>query len=166
MVQFRKIGEGDWRSIQQIANETWPNTYGAHLSLRQISCLLETTYSERSLRAQMLDEHHQFILAENDNLPVGFASYENNYEGRPRLMIHKLYLLPASQGLGIGTQFIKLLIATATATQFEGLLLKVFCQNSKAILFYEKQGFKKIGTAQKEVGNNCTVVDLIMAKEL
>jgi len=166
MLQFKKLGTRDWQVVQQIAYQTWPVTYEPYLTPQQINWVLATVYSEQSLHQQMLGQQHLFLLAIENGQALGFVSYENNYEGLHQLMIHKLYLLPASQGSGIGTQIIGWLEAIAKAGKLNRLLLKVFCRNGNAIGFYEKLGFIKIGTAEKNIGNNCTVLDDIMAKDL
>jgi hypothetical protein len=52
---------------------------------------------------QMLEKGHQFVLAEKDMQPLGFTSYELNYNTAPQFMIHKIYFLPQSQGFVIET---------------------------------------------------------------
>jgi len=149
-----------------IAYETWPTTFGQVLSNKQINYMLDLIYNEHSLRKQLLEKGHHFILAEKGSQSLGFTSYEFNYNSEPQLMIHKIYLLPASQGLGIGTKLLNLLAETALQNNNKRLRLKVYFENTKAIGFYEKYGFKKIGTESTDVGNNYTILDIVMVKEL
>ena len=81
-------------------------------------------------------------------------------------MIHKLYILPVSQGLGIGTKFLNLLSDVALHASNKRLRLKVYFENTKAIRFYEKYGFKNIGTETTDIGNNYSILDNVMVKEL
>jgi ribosomal protein S18 acetylase RimI-like enzyme len=48
-------------------------------------------------------------------------------------MIHKLYILPVTQSLGIGTKFISLLSEIAIQNKNNQLRLKVYFKNTKAI---------------------------------
>jgi len=166
MVEFRKIGIEDLPKIRMIAYETWPTTFGQVLSSEQISYMLDLIYNKHSLRKQLLEKGHHFILAEKDSQSLGFTSYEINYNSEPQLMIHKIYLLPESQGLGIGTKLLNLLAETGLQNNNKRLRLKVYFENTKAIGFYEKYGFKKIGTESTDVGNNYTILDIVMVKEL
>lgn len=166
MVEFRKIEINDWTIIQKIAYETWPTTFGQVLPKEQINYMLQLIYNEESLKKQILEKEHDFILAEKDNQSLGFASYEINYNSEPQLMIHKLYILPVTQGLGIGTKFLNLLSEIAQVNKNNQLSLKVYYENTKAIGFYEKYGFKKIGTETTDIGNNYTILDNIMEKKL
>lgn len=94
MVVFKNAGIEDLLKIQKIAHETWPNTFGHVITAEQINYMLDLIYSEESLKKQMIEKGHNFILAEKDNHTLGFTSYEINYNSEPQLMIHKLYILP------------------------------------------------------------------------
>jgi ribosomal protein S18 acetylase RimI-like enzyme len=166
MLEFKKARINDLLKIQRIAYETWPITFGQVITNEQINYMLELIYNEASLKRQMIEKEHNFILAEKGNQSLGFASYEINYNSEPQLMIHKLYILPFTQGLGIGTKFLNLLSDIALQNNNKQLRLKVYFKNTKAIGFYEKYGFQKIGTETTNLGNNYNVLDNIMVKEL
>ena len=44
--------------------------------------------------------------------------------------------------------------------------LKVFYKNVKAIGFYEKKGFKSIGTETTDIGNSYIILDNVMSKKI
>ena len=114
----------------------------------------------------MLEKGHNFILVEKDNQALGFTSHEANYNAEPELMIHKLYILPVAQSLGIGTKFLNLLSEIARQNKNNQLRLRVYFKNTKAIGFYEKLGFKNIGTETTDIGNNYSILDNVMLKGL
>jgi ribosomal protein S18 acetylase RimI-like enzyme len=152
--------------IQKIAHQTWPNTFGQVMTPEQIQYMLGLIYNEASLKSQIIEKGHKFILVEKDNIPLGFTSYEINYKGESKLMIHKIYLLPQSQGLGIGTNLINLLSKIALDNNNKKLQLKVFYKNDKAIGFYEKYGFKQNGIEETNIGNNYIILDKVMERDL
>lgn len=164
MVSFKKAEINDWTIIQKIAHETWPFTFGEIIAPEQINYMLEQIYNEDSLKIQMLEKGHNFILAEKDGHSLGFTSYEINYNSEKQIMIHKLYILPDTQGMGLGTKFLNKLSEIALENNNLQLCLKVFFRNVKAIGFYEKFGFKKIGTKATDIGNNYKILDYIMVK--
>ena len=166
MLEFKKAEIDDLLKIQKIAYETWPGTFGQVMTTEQINYMLDLIYNEESLKKQIIEKGHNFILAERDHHSLGFISYEIKYNSQPQLMIHKIYILPASQGLGIGTKFLNLLSGVALRNNNKRLRLKVYSENSKAIGFYEKYGFKNIGTETTDIGNNYSILDNIMVKEL
>ena len=84
MVEFKKIEISDWVKIQKMAYETWPNTFGQVLPKAQINYMLQLIYNEESLKKQILENGHNFILAEKENQSFGFTSYEINYHTEPQ----------------------------------------------------------------------------------
>lgn len=165
-IKFQTVGIEHISTIKKIACETWPNTFEKVMSKEQIQYMLNLIYNEVSLQTQMLEKGHQFILAQKNEQPLGFTSYELNYNNEAQLMIHKLYMLPLSQGLGIGTKLLNLLSNTARQKNNKRLRLKVYYENHKAIVFYEKYGFKKTGTETTDIGNGYNILDNVMIKEL
>lgn len=165
-VKFKKAGINDLYTIKEIAYATWPVTFGRIIPIRQIVYMLNKIYNDNSLKEQILEKGHNFIMAKKDNKPVGFTSYELNYNSEPQLMIHKLYLLPGSQGSGIGTQFLNLLAQIAQQNNHKRLRLKVYYQNDIAIRFYEKYGFIIAGRETTDTGNNYIILDNVMVKDL
>lgn len=89
MIEFKKAIKEDIPTIQQIAYNTWHPTFGKMMPESQIEYMLELMYSENSIKNQMQEKNHIFLLALVDNQSVGFASYENNYKAESQLMIHK-----------------------------------------------------------------------------
>jgi ribosomal protein S18 acetylase RimI-like enzyme len=166
MIAFRNAGIIDIPAIQKIAYETWPHTFGSVLPRKQISYMLDLIYNEDSLKKQMLEKGQRFILAEKEDKPTGFTSYEINYNNEPQLMIHKIYLLPSTQGTGTGTKLLNLLTETALQNNNDRLRLKVYFENHKAIGFYEKYGFQNMGTESTDIGNDYIILDNVMVKEL
>jgi ribosomal protein S18 acetylase RimI-like enzyme len=166
MVKLKKAIPDDWNLIQQIAYATWPDTFGAVMPIEQVNYMLDLIYNEQSLKDQMLNEGHQFILALKDNVPVGFASYQLNYNNESQLMIHKIYLLPQSQGSGIGKKLFDHLTEIAKANSNDTLRLKVFHKNDKAVGFYTKYGFITVGTETTDIGNGYIILDNVMVKKL
>ena len=166
MIEYNKAGLGDLNKIQKIAYETWPDTFGQIISKEQLDYMLDLIYNKDSLKEQMISKRHDFIIAEEDSQSLGFTSYEIFFNSEPVLMIHKIYILPGSQGLGIGTKFLNLLSEIAIQNNNSQLRLKVYFKNYKAIRFYEKYGFKNVRSEITDIGNNYAILDNIMIKEL
>lgn len=165
MISIAQATEVQLPIIQTIAHQTWPDTFAAILSPEQIDYMLEMMYSDEALSQQINEKNHVFLLAqETDNGSyLGFLSYELNYKGVPKTKIHKIYLLPASQGKGVGKQLIETVVTLAKATQNNTLSLNVNLHN-KAIQFYERLEFKHVATEQIDIGNGFVMDDYVMEK--
>lgn len=166
MVEYNKAGLDDLPKIQKIAYETWPNTFGQIISKKQLNYMLDLIYNKDSLKEQIVNKGHNFILAEEDGHSLGFTSYAIFFNSEPVLMIHKIYILPSAQGFGIGTKFLNLLSVIAMKNHNKRLRLKVFYKNVNAISFYKKYGFKNLGTETTNIGDGYSILDNIMVKEL
>ncbi|GAB3701677.1 GNAT family N-acetyltransferase [Spirosoma flavus] len=167
MIAITEVSEADFPIIQDIAKRTWPSTFEAILSPTQISYMLDMMYSLDSLKSQIQDKHHVFLLAKNQptNEPLGYVSYELNYKEEPLTKVHKIYLLPASQGKGVGRLLLDKVAETALRNGNTRLGLNVNRFN-KAVQFYERMGFSVVGQEDIDIGEGFLMEDFIMEKPL
>lgn len=147
--------------IQEIAEKTWPHTFAGILSKEQITYMLNWMYSIESLTEQTTVRHHHFVLARIRQEYLGYASYETDYKGRPVTKIHKLYLLPQSQGKGTGRKLINHIGIKAREAGNSLLMLNVN-KNNSALEFYKKTGFEQTGTEVIDIGDGFKMEDIIM----
>ncbi|GEL12074.1 Ribosomal protein S18 acetylase RimI [Flavobacterium glycines] len=162
MIHIVKATTADLKTITEIAHKTWPLTYGEILSEAQLSYMLETFYSDAAL-LKNIESGHQFILAKEENTVLGFASFEHHYQNKNSTKIHKIYILPETQGKGIGKLLIDAIEKLAVENESESLLLNVNRFN-KALTFYQKLGFKIIEEIDIELDHGYLMEDYIMEK--
>lgn len=159
---IRKATLQDIPSIQHIVKITWPETYGVILSAEQIIYMLDLLYSTEALERQMQNGHCFFILTELDTA-VGFIDVEKISDTRSKL--HKIYLLPGSQGKGYGNLLIQCAIDKATENGSSVLQLNVNRYNM-AVNFYKRRGFSIVDEIDIPIGNNYFMNDYVMEKIL
>lgn len=135
-MEIRKAALQDLPLIQQLAQEIWWPTYEAYISEAQISFMLTQIYNLDALKAQMA-EGHTFILLYQDEKAVGFSSYSFS---QTVCKIHKLYILPALQGMGAGKQIMNY-IGTEAFVHGATLLRLNVNRNNPALHFYQRLGF-------------------------
>jgi diamine N-acetyltransferase len=152
----------DIECIRSLALEIWPATYSETFSPQQVIYMLNKLFSEASLRRQMTSEH-QYIVIKADYQPIGFASYSEILPSTFKL--HKIYILPAYQGLGAGKFTMEKIIAVLTAKKATALTLNVNKHNP-AKTFYEQLGFKIAKTEFSEVGDGYFINDYVMELKL
>ena len=159
-VLLRPATAADFPTIRDIAHRTWPATFGAILSQEQIAYMLDMMYADAALAEQVSRRGHRFLLAEDDDgQAVGYASYELHYRaGTTKL--HKLYVLPAQQGRGLGRTLIEAVEAAARAVGDSVLRLDVNRDN-RAVGYYERSGFTKVGEAVTEIGEGWVMDDFV-----
>ena len=91
----------DFDTIRSIAHETWPIAYGEILSKPQLNYMLGAFYNDTALKESVSQKGHHFVLANEGNQTLGFASFEWNYDQQKQTKIHKIYILPSAQGKGV-----------------------------------------------------------------
>ncbi|HEY6899071.1 MAG TPA: GNAT family N-acetyltransferase [Puia sp.] len=150
----------DINSIGFLAQQIWPITYGEILPAEQLRYMLNLFYSPASLRRQMVDDHHQFAVVEQDEEAIGFASWSET--DKPGVFkLHKLYVLTGQQGKGLGRTLLQYIFESIGPRGAKFLRLNVNRYN-KARQFYERMGFTIVGEEDVPIGNDYFMNDYIM----
>jgi ribosomal protein S18 acetylase RimI-like enzyme len=165
MILVEKATSNDIPTIQDIAYDTWPSTFAEILSKQQIEYMLEMMYSTPSLLEQIQIKKHHFFLAKEDEVALGFISVELNYQNQATAKIHKIYILPATQGKGIGKILMHRVEELAQEYSQKSITLNVNRFN-KALSFYQKLGYTIAATENIEIGNGYLMEDFVLEKEL
>ena len=161
-MDIRFADKHDIPVIQQLAYHIWPIAYNNILLPEQITYMLNLFYAHSVLEKQFQDGL-QFLIAEDKNLPIGFAAFSKKTSDTFHLQ--KLYILPDFHGNGIGKtilQYIRRYIKIKGATAIE---LNVNRENS-AVNFYKKLNFKIISCENIDIGNGFWMNDYVMRSEI
>jgi ribosomal protein S18 acetylase RimI-like enzyme len=154
----------EFNIIQDIAHKTWPVTYGDILSNIQLSYMLELFYSLETLNKNVSNAQ-EFLIAWKADTPIGFASFEHNYNRDGNTHIHKIYILPEMQGTGAGKRLMEAIELEAKKGNSTSLTLNVNRSNS-ARDFYKKIGFEIIQEVDIELDHGYLMEDYVMQKSL
>lgn len=165
MITISEAGLSDIKTIQEITNITWPITYGEILSQTQLDYMLGLFYSDEALRKQIENKEQLFYLISDTESTIGFIGIEHHYKNEAITKIHKIYLLPETQGKGIGKTVIDEIAKMALEKHSTTLVLNVNRFNS-ALSFYKKIGFEIKETVDIEIGNGYLMEDYVMEKRL
>ena len=146
--------------IIDLTKKIWPVAYGEILSKAQLDFMIDKFYNETALY-ELMQKGHIFYLAQDDmEKYVGFLSYEINCEPN-KTKIHKIYVLPQTQGTGLGKQFFELVKEKAIENNQKAIFLNVNKYNN-AINFYTKLGFVKVKDEVIDIGNGYVMDDYVM----
>lgn len=124
--------------------------------------MLNMMYSEVSLQRQLKELKHKFVIAFEEEDPVGFASWSFIAE-RNIYRLHKIYVLPGKQGRGIGKGLIEYVIARIQPKGTARLELNVNRHN-KAKDFYIRLGFRVVREEDIPIGEGYFMNDFVMEK--
>lgn len=134
--------------IIAIQEKTWEPTYRDILSREQIDYMFEKIYSPESLASQM-QTGQQFLILLDGNEAVGFSAVSE--EKPEKFKLHKIYVLPATQGTGAGKYLLQETENYVKAAGGTALGLNVNRYN-KARTFYEKMGFQVVDEQDIPIG--------------
>jgi ribosomal protein S18 acetylase RimI-like enzyme len=159
-----KANISDLPIIINLTKKIWPVAYGEIITMEQLDYMIDKFYTETAL-GELMQKGHVFYLAQDDNNKyVGFVSYEINSEPN-KTKIHKIYVLPETQGTGLGRQFFELVKIKAIEQDQKAIFLNVNKFNH-AIHFYTKLGFTKVKDEVIDIGEGYVMDDYVMEVDI
>ena len=119
---------------------------------------LEYTYSIDKVTKSINKENNIFFIAFVDTVPVGFAkvkkhSLNEQIESIAQMELQKIYVLSYYHGSGAGAALMQAVLDLAIQIQPDYVWLDTHVSNTKAIRFYEKNGFIRSGKNYFTIGN-------------
>lgn len=141
----------DISTLRDFNNRVWPQTYTPILGEVQVRYMLDKFYTPEALAHQMTTLQHEFFYATNHQEWLAFASIGPIDEVTYKL--HKLYVLPATQGTGLGHKMLQHITQLLRQRNIQHLELNVNIYNQKAIQFYEAKGFTQTLKEDIDIGS-------------
>lgn len=150
------------KSIRNLAFEIWNEHYPTIIGQEQVDFMLNSMYSEASLKEQL--NQVQFYIIQENNTSIGFISAEvKEFE---QGFIPKCYILKDYRGSGAANLLMQKAFDFLISNNCKTVRLQVNRQNVMAINFYFKIGFKIEKSADFPIGNGFEMNDFIMIKNL
>lgn len=163
MLKIEQASAKDIPLIHELAKQVWEPTYGALLEKAQLDYMFEMMYSQEALVEQLLQKNHVFFIASVEDSPVGYMSIEQ--QGESIFHLHKIYVVPAMQGHGIGNFMLqKAVVYSRSCCGGKEFVLKLHVNryNKGALDFYERMGFERIAEQDFAIGNNYYMNDYVL----
>ena len=137
-IVIRPATRANLPAIQAVAVQTWRHTYRKHIPLNDIVWFLDRAYAIGNLERTLANLGPGMMVAEHHDEIVGYAMAGMNADGLAELLA--IYVLPEHQGAGAGYALWCAAIAHASTLGAERIALWVLTANTRARLFYERQG--------------------------
>ncbi|MGB3806327.1 MAG: N-acetyltransferase [Erythrobacter sp.] len=162
---LRAAGREDCEALALIGAATFLESFAGILDGHAIVAHCARAHSA-SAYAQLFEKGAKawLALAGEGKAPIGYAltappdlaaAKEGDIE------LKRIYVLSRYHGAGVGHALMQDVLASHTDR--DRLLLGVYAANDKAIAFYERQGFSRIGTRRFDVGGTL-YDDLVLAR--
>jgi ribosomal protein S18 acetylase RimI-like enzyme len=163
-VVLAPVSPAEAEAVSEMAARIWPAAYGAILPAGQIDHMLAWMYDPERIRRDLSEGVAFFwIIAEGER--IGFLA-AGPVEPGSACPLHKCYLLPETQGRGIGSKALDQLCARLAAEGASAVELRVNRHNHAAIGFYGKNGFFTYAEDCRGIGGGYVMDDFLMRREL
>ena len=145
--------------VATIGKKSFRNTFENLFNNREeLTEYLEFTYDPIKLTRSIRKENNVYLLAFLDGKAVGFAKLKKHslndlIESPIQMELQKIYVLSEYQGRGVGTALMQEVQSIAHDGNPDCIWLDTYISNDKAIQFYEKNGFRKIGNYFFTIGS-------------
>ena len=149
-----RASEGDARELGEICSRTFITTYeGKHSDGRPKNWVHDYTrdkFQESALLAELRSPKVEIWVARVETRIVGYFKLIQEaplaiLPDRNLACLERIYLMEASQGLGIGKALLTQAATRARGLGFNGLWLGVWEENRAAIAYYLRHGFTRAG---------------------
>lgn len=172
---IRKAATDDAGALAELAAVTFPLACPPSASPEDIAAHLANTLSEQHFRKYLADPDVAVLVIDADGSLRGYSLLVNRPAADPDVAsaltllpsveLSKCYVHPEHHGLGAAAELMQASLAAATATGAAGIWLGVNNQNARAIRFYGKSGFQKVGTKSFRLGTTVEH-DFVMERAL
>ena len=160
---IRTATADDAGALAALAAVTFPLACPPSAPPEDIAAHLANTLSDRHFRAYLADPDVTVLVIDADSGLRGYSLLVNRpatdpdvvsaLEILPSVELSKCYVHPEHHGLGAAAELMNASVAAAAGSGGRGVWLGVNSQNARAIRFYEKSGFRKVGTKSFRLGS-------------
>jgi diamine N-acetyltransferase len=170
MFSIRRANSGDANAIAGLSARTFISAYHGMLHEEALQEFVLSAFSLEKIREELDFSGSQFLLAYEGEKPIGYAFLRvagppAGLMGSEPVELARIYLEEDVTGRGYGTILMDACLDLARQAGHDILWLGVWEQNERAIRFYEKMGFVRVGTLPFMFGDDLHT-DLVMIRSL
>ncbi|CAN7279970.1 GNAT family N-acetyltransferase [Bradyrhizobium sp. LjRoot220] len=162
---IRKAHERDASALAAVSIEVWMNTYLREGVSPHFAEYVLTAFTAQNLRDAIGDSGKAIWVSENGTGIDGFVTVCSSatppLADCSPLEITTLYVRPRQQSGGRGAALLRCALEHCRDSGGENVWLTVNAENSRAIGFYVRHGFNKIGTTYFRIGDRAYENDVL-----
>jgi len=167
---IRRATVSDARLIADLGARTFEAAFGADNSAEDMATYLSSNFSEEKIRDQLNDSSSIYLLLYQEGNAIGYALLSSSkspdsISGPSPVELVRIYVETEGIGRGFGSALMKACLEQAKHNGYRTIWLGVWERNQRAIAFYKKWGFVKVGSKEFRLGNDVQT-DIVFAKNL
>lgn len=155
-LQIRAGQASDADRLAVLAVQVWLHTYATKGINNDVAQYVLSELTVEKFSARLAEPETKMLVAECSEGLVGFAAVKFGFScpsgARSVVELQTLYVQEHFIGQGIGRSLLEAAEAMAREQATSPLWLTVNAQNARAIAFYARQGYAKVGTAYFVLG--------------
>lgn len=150
--------------VAALAHSIWTEHYTPIIGRAQVDYMLANFQSEQAIATQIADGYDYFLATRDQQSAGYFAIVPDASESR--CLISKIYVVKAARSNGIGRTMLDFAEDICRKRNLDSLWLTVNKQNTAAIQWYTRMGFRNVGPTVQDIGGGFVMDDYRMTKHL
>lgn len=158
-IEIRRANRNDASVVALLGRLTFRETFNHLFEHHQhdLQNYLDRTFSVAKIEGSIGKTENSYWIASIDGLPIGYAKLkwpsENEFVGMSKAaQLQKIYVLSEFASRGAGRALMKAIGSEVARLSPSALWLNVLTSNRQAILFYEGQGWVRVGFSSFTIG--------------
>jgi ribosomal protein S18 acetylase RimI-like enzyme len=170
-ITLRVATEADAALLRELGIRLFEQSFGAQNTVDDMRLYLADAFRLERVRANLSDLHQRTWIAEDgSNGAVGYAVLKQSpapsvLRAQQSAEIVRLYADQRWHGRGVGAALMEACLHEARSWKSDWVWLGVWETNARAIAFYQKHGFRNVGSQTFLLGTDVQN-DLVMALRL
>ena len=150
MFQIHKATLKDANVLSKLSVAAFLPAHGHSATKEVVDSYIKANFSQENFTKELSNLNFQYHLIYYKNELAGFSKVIFNAENKSIsetnvTKMERLYLLEKFYNLGLGKELMAFNLNLAKQNKQAGVWVFVWTENRKAIAFYKKRGFKKVG---------------------
>jgi len=165
-IEIRNAGPADARLLSVLATATFYEAYFEQDDPHNLADYIVESFEVDAIGKQLADPNAAFLIAFCSGCAVGFAklitgSREPCIAAARTVELKRIYLVERAWRQGVGELLLGRCVEEARRTGMDSIWLGVWQMNARALPFYEKHGFVKMGTLEFPYGDSVGINDVM-----
>ncbi|CAM2006494.1 GNAT family N-acetyltransferase [Acanthopleuribacter pedis] len=151
-VRIGKAGPDQAVALQAFVERTFRDTYREHNTAEDMEQYVAESFGLDRVRAELHDADITYLILEKDHAVAGYAKLNRGeptavtLASQPNLELCRFYIDQPFHGQGLAQKLMEHCFAATRGQGYRGIWLGVWSQNHRALRYYAKEGFEKVGS--------------------
>ncbi|WP_088324175.1 GNAT family N-acetyltransferase [Polaribacter tangerinus] len=144
-IHLKRVLASNSKDVYKLMTVIYPPAY-SYLWKDRGAWYVAKQYSKENVLKELLQDksHYYFVLFNTETIGIIRIIWDEKLQGlsiEKQVKLHRIYLHPKTQNMGLGSQLLNWLEQLATQKKYNVIWLDAMNAQEQAFQFYEKKGF-------------------------